>query len=105
MEIGLLLDFREFRLERFLGGALHGRIEGGVNRQTAVIDLVLGQQSIQIPLNRVHRIVLLDKRQTFGMRSDFRPLCLFGLRWREFFQCYQAIENNVALQGCAFRIF
>ena len=104
-EIGLLLDFREFRLERLLGGVLHGRIERGVDRQAPVIDLVLCQQSIQIPLNRIHRIILLDKRQTFGMRTDFRALCLFGLRGREFFQCHQAIQNSIALQGCAFRIF
>jgi hypothetical protein len=42
MKIRLVLDFCELRLERILRGVLHGWIERRVNRQPAIIDLVLG---------------------------------------------------------------
>ena len=60
MEIGLVLDLGELRFERVLGRVLHCRIERGVNEETAVIDLVLRQDQIQIALDRVHRVILLD---------------------------------------------
>ena len=47
MKIGLMLDFRELRLERVLCDVLHCWIERGVDRHTAVIDLVLCQQRIK----------------------------------------------------------
>ena len=43
MKIGLMLDFGELCLQRVLRGVLHGWIKRGVDRQTAVIDLVLCQ--------------------------------------------------------------
>src|ERR1700720_302892 len=44
MEISLTLDFRQLGLERLLGGVLHDWVERGVNKETAVIDLVLGEE-------------------------------------------------------------
>ena len=46
MEISLALDFRELGLERLLRGVLHDRIERGVNKEAAVIDLVLGEEHV-----------------------------------------------------------
>ena len=48
-EIGLVLDLGQLRLERLLGGVLHGGIERGVDLEPAVIDLVLGQQADSNP--------------------------------------------------------
>ena len=41
MKIGLMLDLGELRLERLFRGVLHSRIDRCVNREPAVIDLVL----------------------------------------------------------------
>src|SRR5260370_12341886 len=44
MKIGLALDFCELRLERLLRGILHSWIERRVNKESAIIDLILCQQ-------------------------------------------------------------
>ena len=41
MKIGLALDFCELSLERLLRGILHSRIERRVNKESAIIDLIL----------------------------------------------------------------
>ena len=84
MEIGLMLDLGELRLERLLRGVLHGRIERRVNKEAAVVDLVLRQDHVQIALHRVHRVILLDLKQTFRMRVNLGQFGLFGVRPRNF---------------------
>ena len=42
IKISLVLDLGELGLQRLLRRVLHSRIERGVNKQTAVVDLVLG---------------------------------------------------------------
>ena len=100
-----MLNFRELSLERLLRRILYGRIERRINKKAAVIDLVLRQDQVQIPLHRVHRVIFLDKGQTLGMRSDFRVFCLLGFRWRKCFQRDHSIQNRVALHRRALRIF
>ena len=41
MKIGLMFDFGELFLQCVLRGVLHGRIERRIDRQAAIIDLVL----------------------------------------------------------------
>ena len=60
MKIRLVLDLGQLRFERLRRGGLDRRIERRVNEQAAVIDLILREEQIQIPLDRVHRIIFLD---------------------------------------------
>ena len=84
MEIRLMLDLRELLLERLLPRILHCRIERRVDREPAIVDLVLRQQLIQITLDCVHRIILLDLGNSLGVRHDFYAFRLFGLLQRNF---------------------
>src|SRR4029077_19910371 len=80
---------------------LHSRIERRVNKESAIIDLILCQQQAPIPLHRVHRVIFLDEGQTLRVRCDLRYLRLLGLRRRKFLQLNHAIENGIALDGRA----
>ena len=79
IEIRLMLDFCKLRLERRLRGVLHLRVERGVNKETAVVDLILSEQQVQIALHRIHCVILLDLHDPFGMRINLCELCWFGL--------------------------
>ena len=104
MKIGLMLDLRELRLQRLLRGVLHRRIERCVNRESAVVDLVLRQQLVQIALHRVHRVIFLDERQTLWMCGNFCSFRLLGLRRRNPFQRHHAIQHRVALHRRTFGV-
>ena len=105
VKIGLTLDFCKLGFERLLRGILHGRIERGVNKETAVVDLVLREKRVQIALHRVHRVILLDLQQTLWMRIYLCKLGLISFRRRYFLQLNHAIQNRIALQRRPLRIF
>ena len=78
-------DNRVYRLlKRVLPGILHYGIKRRVDREPAIVDLVLRQQLIQITLDCVHRIILLDLGNSLGVRHDFYAFRLFGLLQRDF---------------------
>ena len=97
MKIGLAFDLGKLRLECVLRVVLHRGIKRGVNRQSAIIHLVLGQDQAQSALHGIHCVVLLDLWHWLGMRDNFCPFCLAGLRWGNFFQCHHAIKDRIAL--------
>ena len=96
---------RELRFDRIGGGVLHDRIERRVDEKPAVIDLIGREEQIQIPLHRVHRIVLLDQGETARMRIDLFVFRLLRPARRViFFRSQHPIEHRVALHRGAFRI-
>ena len=80
IEIRLAFDLAQLRLERLLRGLLHSRIERRVNEHTAVVDLVLGEEQIQIALHRVHCVIFLDLQHPFRVLVHFDQLGLVGFR-------------------------
>src|SRR5207244_12408503 len=77
MEIRLMLDLRELLLEGVLRGILPCVIQRRVDREPAIIDLVLRQQLIQMTLDCVHCIILLYLWHSLGVRHDFYLFPLF----------------------------
>ena len=105
IKISLMLDLRELGFERLLRRALHVRVERGVDKQAAVVDLVLRENQVQIALDRVHRVIFLDLKQAPGVGINLGELGLGRFRRGNFFNFNHPIQHRVAFVGGAFRIF
>ena len=105
IKISLMLDLRELGFERLLRRALHVRVERGVDKQAAVVDLVLRENQVQIALDRIHRVIFLDLKQAPGVGINLGELGLGRFRRGNFFNFNHPIQHRVAFVGGTFRIF